>query len=112
MQMKAHYDNYLQYLNSKIKTIFIHSGYFYSASSSLLLLRGAPNYRIYTVSELTRRSATVKVCIISLLQRNHWAFCELWGQHIVVYCISLGQQPVGVQCPLTSSLGEFPGYCN
>src|SRR6218665_2304741 len=26
------------------------------------------------------------------------------------YCISLGPQPVGVQCPLTSSLGEFPGY--
>src|SRR6218665_1177862 len=23
---------------------------------------------------------------------------------------SLGTQPVSVQCPLTSSLGEFPGY--
>ena len=30
---------------------FIHSGYFYSASSSPLLLRGAPNYSIDTVSE-------------------------------------------------------------
>jgi len=37
---------------------FIHSGYFYSASSSLLLFRGAPNKSIDTVSELTRRSAT------------------------------------------------------
>jgi len=37
---------------------FIHSGYFYSASSSPLLLRGAPDYSIDTVSELTRRSAT------------------------------------------------------
>jgi len=26
------------------------------------------------------------------------------------FCISLGPQPVGVQCPLNSSLGEFPGY--
>src|SRR6218665_665684 len=25
-------------------------------------------------------------------------------------CIALGPQPVGVQCPITSSLGEFPGY--
>jgi len=37
---------------------FIHSGYFYSASSSPLLLRGAPDYSIDTVSKLTRRSAT------------------------------------------------------
>src|SRR6218665_3034602 len=29
---------------------------------------------------------------------------------IVLYGISLGKQPVGDQCPLTSSLGEFPGY--
>src|SRR6218665_3177539 len=29
---------------------------------------------------------------------------------IVLYCISLGPPPVGVQCPLTSSLGECPGY--
>src|SRR6218665_172172 len=34
--------------------IFIHSGYFYSASSSPVLLRCAPNYCIDTVSELTR----------------------------------------------------------
>ena len=37
---------------------FIHSGYFYSASSGSLLLRGAPDYSIDTVSELTHRSAT------------------------------------------------------
>src|SRR6218665_414592 len=37
---------------------FIHAIYFYSASSSPLLLRGTPDYSIDTVSELTRRSAT------------------------------------------------------
>jgi len=37
---------------------FIHTGYFYSTSSSPLLLRGAYDYSIDTVSELTRRSAT------------------------------------------------------
>src|SRR6218665_3509577 len=31
--------------------VFIHSGYFYSASSSPLLLRGAPDYSTNTVSE-------------------------------------------------------------
>jgi len=36
---------------------FIESGYFFSTSSSSLLLRGAPNYSIHTVSELTDRSA-------------------------------------------------------
>src|SRR6218665_1117246 len=29
---------------------------------------------------------------------------------IVFYCTPLGTQPIGVQCLLTSSLGEFPGY--
>jgi len=38
--------------------LFIHSGYLYGASSSSLLLRGAPDYSIDTVSELTHRSAT------------------------------------------------------
>ena len=37
---------------------FIHSIYFYSASSSPLLLRGASDYSIDTVLELTRQSAT------------------------------------------------------
>jgi len=37
---------------------FIHSGYFCSAFSSPLLLRGAPKYSIDTVSELTSPSAT------------------------------------------------------
>ena len=37
---------------------FIHSGNFYIASSSPLLLRGAPDYSIDTVLELTRQSAT------------------------------------------------------
>src|SRR6218665_2312334 len=31
--------------------------------------------------------------------------------YLVSY-LSLGTQPVGVQCPLTSSLGEFPGCWN
>jgi len=37
---------------------FINSGYFSSASSRALLLRGAPNYIFDTLSELTRRCAT------------------------------------------------------
>jgi len=38
---------------------FIYSGYFYGASSpSPLLLKGAPDYSIDTVSDLTRRSTT------------------------------------------------------
>ena len=36
---------------------FIHYWYFYSASAGPLLLRGAPNHSIETVSELTCRSA-------------------------------------------------------
>jgi len=36
----------------------INSGYFYDASSSPLPLGGAPDYRIDTMSELTRRSVT------------------------------------------------------
>ena len=38
--------------------LIIHSSYFYSASSNALLLRGAPDYSIDTVSKLTCRSAT------------------------------------------------------
>ena len=48
---------------------FIHSWYFYSASSSPLLLRGVPDYSIDTVSELTRRSATGN-CEWRTLQRS------------------------------------------
>jgi len=36
----------------------IHSRYFYGTSSSPLLLRGAPDYSLGAVSELTCRSAT------------------------------------------------------
>ena len=44
---------------SVIETLsFFYSGNFYSAFSSPLLLKGAPDYSIDTVSELTRRSAT------------------------------------------------------
>src|SRR6218665_3553916 len=31
------------------------------------------------------------------------------GRHSFLSYLTLGPQPVGVQCPLTSSLGEFPG---
>src|SRR6218665_3357245 len=31
------------------------------------------------------------------------------GSHPSIHC-SIGSAPVGVQCPLTSSLSEFPGY--
>ena len=41
---------------------FIHSGYFYSASSSPLLLGGAPDYSTDTVSELACWRATVGKC--------------------------------------------------
>ena len=65
---------------------FIHSEYFYSASSSPLLLRGAPDYSIDTVSELTCRSATgnckwstyprsfcgIRTC--DLLYTRHWTY--------------------------------------
>ena len=37
--------------------MFIYSGCFRSATSSPLLLRGAPDYNIDTVSELTRQDA-------------------------------------------------------
>src|SRR6218665_795798 len=40
-----------------ITFILIHSGYLYSASPSPLLLRGAPDYIIDTVSELTPNAA-------------------------------------------------------
>ena len=36
---------------------FVHSGFFYYTSSSPLLFRGAPDYSVDTVSELTCRSA-------------------------------------------------------
>jgi len=47
-----------QPLNFRYTYSFIHSRYFYSASSSSLLLRGTPDYSIDTVPELTRWSAT------------------------------------------------------
>jgi len=37
---------------------YIHSRYFYIASSSPLLLKGTPDYSIDTLLELTCRSAT------------------------------------------------------
>jgi len=43
--------------SSTLLSLFIHSGNFYSASSSPLL-RGAPDHTTDTVSEFTRRSAT------------------------------------------------------
>ena len=56
--------NTIPYLNRCIHSFihsiiqsFIHSGYFYSTSSSPLLLRGTPEYSIDAESELTRRIA-------------------------------------------------------
>ena len=43
---------------SGIITEFIHSGYFYVASSSPLLLRGTPDHSTNTVLELTCQSTT------------------------------------------------------
>ena len=42
-------------------SFYIHSGYFYSASSSPLLLRGAPDYSIDTLLELTREALQATV---------------------------------------------------
>jgi len=44
-------------LGPKASASFIHSGYFYSTSSSPLLLGVAPDYSIDTVSKLARRCA-------------------------------------------------------
>jgi len=60
--------------------LFIHSRYFYSASSRPLLLRGAPDYIIDTESELTRRSATRncewRTCPRSI--RGGWSEIRTW----------------------------------
>jgi len=45
--------------HEKRTKLLIHSRYFYSTSSSPLLLRGTPDCSIDTVSELTRCSATI-----------------------------------------------------
>ena len=50
-------------------SLFIHSRSFYSASSSTLLLRGAPNYSTNTVLKLTCRSAT-GICGWKTCQRS------------------------------------------
>ena len=50
ISLKARYESLVESL--------IHSVYFYSTFLSPLLLRGAPNYSIHTVSELTCRIAT------------------------------------------------------
>jgi len=50
--------NFLTELDVRFIHSFFHSEYFYSTSSSPLLLRGTPNYSIDTVSELRCRSAT------------------------------------------------------
>jgi len=53
-----HVAGLLRYTSCNSPHSFIHSGYFYSASFNPLLLRGAPDCSIDTVSELTRRNAT------------------------------------------------------
>jgi len=45
-------------LVSQSDFLFIYSGYICSSSSSPLVLRGAPDYSIDTVPELTSRSPT------------------------------------------------------
>src|SRR6218665_982211 len=59
LKLILHIFNYMGDCFNQIPSSFHHHfGYFYSTSSSPLLLRGAPDYSIDTVSELTRRSAT------------------------------------------------------
>src|SRR6218665_670468 len=50
---------------------FIHSGHFYSAPSSSLLLRGAPNYSTATVSEFHAEAHRQ-------LQVKHLPKCPTW----------------------------------
>ena|SRR6218665_718577 len=50
---------------------FIHSGHFYSTSSSPLLLRGAPNYSPDTVSEF-HAEAHRQLLVKDLPQRSIW----------------------------------------
>jgi len=45
-------------VSKRVHNSFIHSGYFYSASSCPRLLRGAPDYNSDTETEITRQSTT------------------------------------------------------
>src|SRR6218665_3640848 len=46
----------------------------------------------------------------SMFQRHAGKYGTSGIYLFILCCISLGPQSVGVQCPITSSLGEFPGY--
>src|SRR6218665_853780 len=56
---------------------FVRSGHFYSAPSSPLLLRGAPDYSTDTVSEFhaeAHRQLQVKDLLSDCLPSQHWNF--------------------------------------
>ena|SRR6218665_490268 len=55
---------------------FINSGYFYSASSSPLLVRGAPDDSIDTVLELTRQSTADNYELWTYLLKDHMWWLE------------------------------------
>ena len=50
----------------QIEDSFVHSGYFYSASSRPLLLRDAPDYSIAAVSELRAKALQVSIRVKDL----------------------------------------------
>ena len=83
------------------KVWFIHSfflsGYLYSTSSNPLLLRGAPDYSVDTVSELTHRSASGnserRTCYVAA--RVGFESATLWTQGS-----KLTTEP---RCPISSA---------
>ena len=74
-----------------LSNVFIHSEYFYSASSSPLLLRG-DLYSIGTMSELTRRSATCRQLRVKYLPR-------VPAVYVVAIEWDLNPRPSGVKAP-------------
>jgi len=58
--------------------VFIHSGYFCSASSSPLELRDAPDYSIDTVLELTCQSATGNFELMTCPRSLHGDYSGIW----------------------------------
>jgi len=61
---------------------------------------------IFGITLLTETSKGILTVTLILDENNFLLFYVL---HPSIHR-SMGTAPVGAQCPLTSSLGEFPGY--
>jgi len=70
-------------------------------------IRANSRYQIWYVV-----SNTVHLLNASSKSCHYWLLKRPWSNLLYIPSIlrSMGSAPVGVQCPLTSSLGEFPGY--